>query len=153
MKSILFVCLGNICRSPLADGIANKIAREKGYELYIDSAGTSAFHKGEPPCENSQKVALKYGVDISGLKSRPIVPKDLKEFEIVVAMDEQNKKDLLHYGFKNVYKLGEFGGLENKDVPDPYYYSGFKGFELVYEMIEKGVVDLLERVVSGKLSA
>ena len=87
MRSILFVCLGNICRSPIADGIANKIAREKNLDLYIDSAGTSAFHKGEPPCENSQKVAKKYGINISGLKSRPIVPKDLEEFEIVVAMD------------------------------------------------------------------
>jgi len=151
MKSILFVCLGNICRSPLADGIANKIAREKGLELYCDSAGTSAFHKGEPPCENSQKVAKKYGIDISGLKSRPIVPKDLEEFDIVIAMDEQNKKDLLSYGFKNVYKLGEFGGLENTDIPDPYYYRGFKGFEIVYEMIEKGVKDLIEKITSNKI--
>ena len=153
MRSILFVCLGNICRSPLADGIANKIAREKGLELYIDSAGTSSFHKGESPCENSQKVAKKYGVDISKLKSRPIVPKDLEEFEIVVAMDEQNRKDLLSYGFKNVYKLGDFGGLGGKDVPDPYYYVGFKGFEVVYEMIQKGVEDLIKQVVSGKLDA
>jgi len=152
MKSILFVCLGNICRSPLADGIANKIAREKSLELYCDSAGTSAFHKGESPCENSQKVAKKYGVDISGLRSRPIVPKDLEEFDIVVAMDEQNKKDLLSYGFKNVYKLGEFGKLDGADIPDPYYYRGFKGFELVYEMIEKAVIDLLEKVSSDTLS-
>ena len=151
MRSILFVCLGNICRSPLADGIANKIARENGYEIYCDSAGTSHYHKGESPCENSQKVAKKYGVDISGLKSRPIVPKDLEEFEVVVAMDEQNRKDLLSYGFKDVYKLGEFGGLENADIPDPYYYVGFKGFEIVYEMIAKGVEDLLDKVERGKL--
>ena len=147
MKTILFVCLGNICRSPLADGIANKIAREKNLELYIDSAGTSDWHKGEAPCENSQIVAKKYGVDISGLKSRPICPQDLKEFEIVVAMDEQNKKDLLSYGFKNVYKLGDFGGFGGKDVPDPYYFVGFKGFEVVYEMIDKAVKDLLEKVI------
>ena len=153
MKSILFVCLGNICRSPIADGIANKIAKEENLDLYIDSAGTSDFHKGSSPCENSQKVASKYGVNISGLKSRPIVPKDLEEFEIIVAMDEQNKKDLLHYGFKNVYKLGEFADLENKDVPDPYYYRGFKGFELVYEMIEKGVKDLLRDTINDKLNA
>jgi protein-tyrosine phosphatase len=151
MKSILFVCLGNICRSPLADGIANKIAREKDLILYIDSAGTSHFHKGEPPCENSQKVAKKYGVDISGLRSRPIVPKDLEEFDFVIAMDEQNRKDLLSYGFKDVYKLGEFGGLENSDIPDPYYYRGFKGFEIVYEMIEQGVRDLLDKIENKKL--
>ncbi len=150
MRSILFVCLGNICRSPLADGITNKIAREKNLDLYIDSAGTSSFHKGEPPCENSQKVAKKYGINIYGLKSRPIVPKDLEEFEIVVAMDEQNKRDLLHYGFKKVYKLGDFGGLRGKDVPDPYYFIGFKGFEIVFDMIQKGVNALINDIQDGK---
>ena len=150
MKSILFVCLGNICRSPLADGIANKIAREKNLNLYIDSAGTSAFHKGQPPCDNSQKVAKNHDIDISGLKSRPIVPKDLKEFDIIIAMDEQNKKDLISYGFKKVYKLGDFGGLDSKDVPDPYYYTGFKGFEIVYDMVKKGVISLINDILDGK---
>ena len=145
MKSILFVCLGNICRSPLADGIANKYAREFELDIYIDSAGTSDWHKGEAPCEQSIQVADLHGVDISALKSRPICPQDLKEFELIIAMDRQNKTDLLNYGFENVKLLGNFGGLGGEDVPDPFYFKGFSGFEKVYEMIETGVRDILQR--------
>ncbi len=143
MRSILFVCLGNICRSPLADGIANKYARELGLEIYIDSAGTSDWHKGETPCEQSIKIAKLNGVDISSLRSRPICPQDLKEFELVVAMDKQNRNDLLSYGFKNVKLLGDFGGLGGEDVPDPFYFEGFSGFEKIYEMIDNGVGGIL----------
>ena len=143
MRSILFVCLGNICRSPLADGIANRYARELGLDFYIDSAGTSDWHKGEAPCEHSIKIAKQNGVDISGLRSRPICPQDLKEFELIIAMDRQNRSDLLSYGFENVKLLGDFGGLGGADVPDPFYFKGFSGFEKVYEMIDRGVRDIL----------
>ncbi len=143
LRSILFVCLGNICRSPLADGIANRYAGELGLDIYIDSAGTSDWHKGEAPCEHSIKVAKLNGVDISALRSRPICPQDLKEFELVVAMDRQNRSDLLSYGFENVKLLGDFGGLGGADVPDPYHFKGFSGFEKVYEMIDRGVRDIL----------
>lgn len=151
MKSILFVCLGNICRSPLADGIANKIAREQDLDLHIDSAGTTDWHRGENPCQNSVIVGKKYDVDISSLKSRPIIKKDIEEFDFIVAMDEQNFKDLHSFGFKDIYKLGDFGSYEGADVPDPYHYRGFEGFEVVFEMIDKGVRDFLTQVESGKL--
>ena len=152
MKSILFVCLGNICRSPLADGIANKIAREQGLDLHIDSAGTSNWHKGENPCQNSVIVGKKYGVDISALKSRPIIKKDIEEFDFIVAMDEQNFRDLHSFGFKDIYKLGDFGGFKGACVPDPYHYRGFEGFEIVFEMIDKGVRDFLNQVTNDTLS-
>ena len=73
MKSILFVCLGNICRSPLAEGIAKARAKELGLDIEVDSAGTSSYHRGERPCDGSINVSKKYGIDISNLRSRPVI--------------------------------------------------------------------------------
>jgi len=131
MKSILFVCLGNICRSPLAEGIAKKLAPQ----LQIESCGTGSWHVGESPCLNSVKIASLHGVDISNHKARQITNEDLKNFDYIIALDESNLNDLKDMGATNVTKLGSYG-FENKDVPDPYFFSGFEGFEKVYEMIE-----------------
>ncbi|BAF72283.1 hypothetical protein SUN_1330 [Sulfurovum sp. NBC37-1] len=81
MKKILFVCLGNICRSPLAEGIAKKYAKEKGLYLHIDSAGTSDWHEGKAPCEHSVKIARDHSVDISGQRSRPLRSEDTETFD------------------------------------------------------------------------
>ena len=152
MKKILFVCLGNICRSPLAEGIARKHAEEKGLDLHIDSAGTSDWHEGKSPCEHSIKVAKDHNVDITQQRSRPITKKDTVYFDCVVAMDEQNRKDLEIFGFESVYKLGDFGGYGGADVPDPYFFNGFEGFEKVFEMIDKCVQDLLvQKILSHSL--
>ncbi len=145
MKSILFVCLGNICRSPLADGIANKIAREHDLELHIDSAGTSQWHIGEPPCENAVKIAAQNGVDISGLRARTLHRSDPDTFDYVIAMDRQNKKDLESLGYEQVYLIGDYGGFDGADVPDPYFFDGFSGFEKVYTMLDKAVRDFLKK--------
>ena len=145
MKSILFVCLGNICRSPLADGIANKIAREHDLDLHIDSAGTSQWHIGEPPCKNAIKIAARNGVDISGLRARTLHRNDPETFQYVVAMDSQNKKDLQSLGYQNVYLIGDYGGYGGADVPDPYFFDGFSGFEKVYEMLDTAVRDFLKK--------
>ncbi len=145
MKSILFVCLGNICRSPLADGIANKIAREHDLDLHIDSAGTSQWHIGEPPCKNAIKIAARNGVDISGLRARTLHRNDPETFQYVVAMDSQNKKDLQSLGYQNVYLIGNYGGYGGADVPDPYFFDGFSGFEKVYEMLDTAVRDFLKK--------
>ncbi len=145
MQSILFVCLGNICRSPLADGIANKIAREHDLELHADSAGTSQWHIGKPPCDNAIKIAARNGVDISGLRARTLHRLDPDTFTYVVAMDRQNRKDLESLGYKNVYLIGDYGGYGGADVPDPYFFEGFSGFEKVYEMLDISVRDFLKR--------
>jgi protein-tyrosine phosphatase len=151
MKSILFVCLGNICRSPLAHGAAQKIAEEKNLSLIIDSAGTSNWHEGEAPCDNSIRVAKQYRVDISRQHSRPITKEDIISFEYVVAMDRQNKEDMEAFGFRNVYLLGDFGDFKGVDVPDPYFFNGFEGFEKVYTMVSACVKDLLEKVENESL--
>jgi protein-tyrosine phosphatase len=148
MDSVLFVCLGNICRSPLADGIARKISPEN---WKIDGAGTSAYHSGEPPDIRMQKTALKHGYDLSNLKSRQVKIIDFHNFDYIVAMDSQNYADLKDLQPKNSHaqllqllKLGDFGTI---DVPDPYY-GGEQGFEDCFSLVESGVVAFFKRVIS-----
>lgn len=151
MSKILFVCLGNICRSPIAHGVAEKIAKEKNLEFHIDSAGTSDWHTGEAPCDNSIRVAKQYHIDISQQHSRPITKDDITSFQYVIAMDKQNKADMETFGFDNVYLLGDYGDFQGEDVPDPYFFNGFKGFEKVYHMISLCVEDFLIKVENGSL--
>jgi protein-tyrosine phosphatase len=142
---VLFVCLGNICRSPLAEGIAQNILEQKGLNLMVDSAGTINWHEGEAPCDHSIKIARQNEVDISKQRSRPVTKQDIKDFDHVIAMDAQNKSDLENFGFTNVYILGDFGGYKGANVPDPYFFPGFEGFEKVFEMVKVCVKDFLEQ--------
>ena len=142
-KSILFVCLGNICRSPLAEAIARHYIQQNNLDIKVDSAGTGSWHVGEFPCDNSIKVAKLHGLDISGYKARQVKIDDFKKFDMIVALDDSNMNDLLNMGCTNLSKLG-FYGADSADVPDPYFFDGFEGFEKVYEMIEKSVKNLLE---------
>ncbi len=143
--SILFVCLGNICRSPLADGIATRLAQKHGLDIRIDSAGTGSWHIGEAPCPNSVRVARENGIDISGLKGRQVCREDFTRFEHIIALDDKNRADLVALGCKKVRKLGEFG-LGGRDVPDPYFFDGFEGFETVFSMIEEGVENIFKEL-------
>jgi len=142
MNSILFVCLGNICRSPIAEGIARKYIKEKNLAIIVDSAGTGGWHVGETPCDNSIRVALKHDVDISKLQARQIKKTDFTSFDLIVALDQSNYRDLQILGCKNLIKLGDYG-FDGADVPDPYFFKGFEGFENVYSMIESCVENLL----------
>jgi len=147
VESILFVCLGNICRSPLAEGIARELARKKELEIKIDSAGTVGWHIGEPPCERSVTVAKSKGIDISNQKARSVNPFDKELFDIFIVMDESNYVDMVFSkGFEKsrVFKLGEFG-FDGKDVPDPYFFEGDSGFPKVFDMINTGVNNIFER--------
>lgn len=141
-KSILFVCLGNICRSPLAEGIAQNLNEKYNLGLKIDSAGTGAYHIGEPPCDNSIKIAKQKGIDISSQKARQVKKEDFSKFDLIIALDNNNLKDLKNISCKNVKLLGDFG-YEGADVPDPYFFPGFEGFEKVYEQIETCIINLL----------
>ena len=154
MKKILFVCLGNICRSPLAHGIAEYISKKEQFNYEIDSAGTSDWHIGESPCSNSITIAQHHDVDIKQQHSRTITQKDITYYDYVVAMDAQNKADIEAFGFKNVYLLGNFGNKGGKDVPDPYFFTGnhvLDGFEKVYTMVEHCVQDFMQKVKDGSL--
>ncbi len=145
MKTILFVCLGNICRSPLAEGIARNYVEKKKLDIEVDSCGTSSWHIGEAPCDNSIKIAAINGIDISSLKARQITKTDLDKFEKIIVLDDKNYKDLIDMGCPSnkLSKLG-FYGYNNEDVPDPYFFNGFEGFEKVYEMIDICVQKLID---------
>jgi protein-tyrosine phosphatase len=141
MESVIFVCLGNICRSPIAEGIAKHIAKKEGLKIKISSAGTGSWHVGKPPCENSIKVAKQNGIDIYSLRASQITQKELEVYQYVIALDTNNYNDLKRLGAKNIYKLGVFG-YDGKDIPDPYFFDGFDGFEEVYSMIETCVKNM-----------
>ncbi len=151
MQSVLFVCLGNICRSPLGEGILRHLAEERGVaeQLRVDSAGTSAHHVGEPPDRRSVAVAARHGIDLSRQRSRKVVRQDLHDFTLVLAMDRSNFADLARLEADpeaQVSLMMSFAGESYaRDVPDPYYGSG-DGFQVVYEMLVEacnGVLDSL----------
>ena len=146
IKSILFVCLGNICRSPLAEGIAKNYIKEKNLDLIIESAGTGHWHIGEKPCENSIKVAKLNGVDISNQKARQVKKDDFKKFDLIIGLDDSNIQNLKNLGCKNPLKLGSFG-FDGECVPDPYFFDGFEGFDKVFEMIDICVKNLIDEKV------
>jgi protein-tyrosine phosphatase len=145
LKSILFVCLGNICRSPLAEGIAKEIFKQKGLNVKVDSAGIGSWHIGKPPCTNSIQVAKLHNIDISNLKARRVHPQDKELFDYIIAMDESNRQELLErFNIASSYKIGDFG-LDSQDIPDPYFYKDFEGFEKVYSMLDKGIRNFIDK--------
>lgn len=149
MKSILFVCLGNICRSPLAEGLFRQKTEAEGIRMHIDSAGTGNWHIGEPPCEHSIRVASRHGIAIGHLRARQVEAEDFQRFDYIVGLDSSNVADLEVLGAPNVLKLGDYG-FEGKDVPDPYFFPGFEGFENVYNMIDICTSMLLAEILNHR---
>lgn len=154
MKKVLFVCLGNICRSPSAEAVFKKIVEDRGLvdEYFIDSAGTYGGHTGEPADSRMRKHAQRRGYNVTSL-SRQVTSKDLQEFDIIVAMDNSNYRNLLNMANsekqkKKIVKMTEFYSKSDYDeVPDPYY-GGPQGFEIVLDLLEdscNGLLDHLKR--------
>jgi len=144
-KSIIFVCLGNICRSPLAEGAAKQYIKDKGLDIYIGSAGTGSWHIGEPPCENSIKVAHQNGLDISQQRARQVKTEDFEKFDYIIGLDDSNVQNLKNLGCKNVLKLGDYG-YDGEDVPDPYFFDGFEGFDKVFSMINTCTKNFIDTI-------
>ena len=149
---VLFVCLGNICRSPTAEGVFRALVEKKGLgdRIEIDSAGTSGWHQGEAPDPRSQEEALEHGVDLSDQRSRVVVSRDFTHFDYICAMDSSNLRELkrscpIGYGGR-LYRFTDFApDLDIQDVPDPYY-GGDDGFLKVYQIIEASAVGLLTHI-------
>ena len=143
------VCLGNICRSPLAEGILrSKVNPEK---IFIDSAGTAAYHIGEPPDPRSISVVLKYGIDLRSQKARKLILRDFMKFDRIYAMDEHNYQKIISLAQNDDDKkkvkmiLNEVTPAQNLSVPDPYY-GGDQGFEEVYQMLDKACEAIANRL-------
>lgn len=117
---------------------------EGAYNISVDSAGTGHWHIGETPCKHSVTVARNHDIDISHLRARQVKKDDFRAFDLVVALDQSNYRDLEVLGCRNLVKLGDYG-YNGADVPDPYFFEGFQGFEHVYTMIESCVKELLKR--------
>ncbi|PQJ30520.1 protein-tyrosine-phosphatase [Nonlabens arenilitoris] len=149
--SILMVCLGNICRSPLAEGIMR--SKLNFTKFNIDSAGTSGSHRGQAPDKRSITVAKKNGLDISSQASRKLVPEDLVKFDYIFVMDNSNYRDVIALAQNDeqrakVHKIMDWAFPdEDLDIPDPYY-GGDSGFENVYRML-----DHVTDVVAKKLQS
>jgi len=147
MTKVLMVCLGNICRSPLAEGILKSKVNSNLVE--VDSAGTSATHEGELPDPRSIEVAQKHRLDITDQRSRPFKKKDFDEFDYIYVMDQSNYTNVVNLASNesqiNKVKLilNELLPEENQEVPDPYY-GGDRGFENVYQMLDRAC----EKIVS-----
>lgn len=151
---ILFVCMGNICRSPTAEGVFRRLADERGLSPYlrVDSAGTHAYHVGEPPDPRARKAALARGVDLSVLRARRVDHGDFYQFEHILVMDEQNYADLMDMrppdATGKVRLFLEYAPhLKIREVPDPYY-GGTNGFERVLDMVEDASTGLLDSLQS-----
>lgn len=140
MTKILMVCLGNICRSPLAEGILkSKLPKD---QFVIDSAGTASYHIGSPPDRRAMSIAKKNGLDISGLRGRQFNVDDFERFDYIYVMDESNYNNVMALARSEKDKnkvrfiLNETYPNQNYDVPDPYY-GGPEGFENVFKMLDE----------------
>lgn len=151
---LLMVCLGNICRSPLAEGILKAKAKKYNIDIEVDSAGTAAYHAGEMPDSRSMEVAFKNGIDLSDQRARKFQTTDFDRFDKIFAMDRYNFSDLAAKArngsdsAKIEMILNKTSPGENRDVPDPYY-GGKDGFDKVYKMLDDACEVIAQEIASG----
>ena len=138
-RSVLALCLGNICRSPIAEGLLRYHVQRLGLDIEIDSAGTSGYHAGESPDPRSVEVMRRHGHDISGQRSRQLVQSDLTRFDLILAMDQSNLRNACRLAQNEVLHAKVQLILDQEDVPDPYY-GGDRGFDHVYQLIDEAVI-------------
>ena len=151
MTKILMVCLGNICRSPLAEGILK--SKVNPLEVHVDSAGTAGYHVGSPPDTRSMDVARKHGIDIGNQRCRRFTSLDFKEFDRIYVMDKGNYANVIALSKtkeeeEKVKLLLEVAELGVEEVPDPYY-GGRDGFEYVYQLIDRACDQIVKDLGNG----
>ncbi len=153
---ILMVCLGNICRSPLADGLLRKKVEDNKLNVVVDSAGTSAYHVGNAPDKRMILTADTRGVSIQGLKARAFTKNDFKEFDHIYVMDKSNLEDVLEMTDNEMDKskvsliLNEIDPLSEAEVPDPYF-GGQDGFVHVYDMLNEATDCIIEKIKNKEI--
>jgi protein-tyrosine phosphatase len=148
---VLMVCLGNICRSPIAEGILRQKAAEQGIDVVTDSAGTAAYHVGEAPDSRMIMTAGKNGIDISDLSARQFIKADYQNFDLIYAMDQSNYDNMIRLADTESDRqkvrliLNESNPDSNDEVPDPYY-GGDQGFQHVIDLLDVAVDKVIERI-------
>jgi protein-tyrosine phosphatase len=148
---VLMVCLGNICRSPLAEALLRKIAAKEGIDIEVASAGTSNHHVGEKPDKRMQETALQHKVSMDGIVSRQITKSDLDYFDQIYAMDKNNYRNLIAMADNDIQRskikliLETVPNLNQKEVPDPYF-GGNHGFDDVYNLLEQACKVIVEEL-------
>jgi low molecular weight protein-tyrosine phosphatase len=152
LVAVLFVCTGNICRSPTAEGVTRKLAAERGHgeRIIVDSAGTHGYHEGEPPDPRSVEAALRRGIDLSGQRARRFRTADFTDFDFILAMDRGHARILERaaprHGEARIEMFLDYAPhLGATEMPDPYY-GGAGGFELVLDMAEAAALGLIEAI-------
>ncbi len=152
--SVLFVCMGNICRSPTAEGVFRRLVQERApwLRVQVDSAGTHDYHVGEPPDRRAIAAAARRGIDLRSLRARTVEIEDFERFDFLVAMDRLNREILLdrspaQYRARIRLFLEFAPAVEEEDVPDPYY-GGPVGFERVLDLAEEASQGLLDELLS-----
>jgi protein-tyrosine phosphatase len=152
MVRVLFVCMGNICRSPTAHGVFEAMVKQEGLDnrIQVDSAGTHSYHIGKQPDSRAQQTARARGLDLSYLRARQARVEDFSSFDYVLAMDEDNYRDLMALCPEGLsHKLNMFldfaPRLGFREVPDPYY-GGADGFDQVFDMVEAASTGLLNDI-------
>jgi protein-tyrosine phosphatase len=151
IRSVLFVCLGNICRSPAAEGIFRDMVAARGLAVKVDSAGTSDWHVGDPPYGPMQAAARARGVDLSALRGRQVTAEDFHRFDLVIAMDKDNQTNLSRLRPADgapVHLLLDYAPEAGTEaVPDPYYTRDFEG---ALDLIEAGCRGLAASIAAGR---
>jgi low molecular weight protein-tyrosine phosphatase len=152
MIRVLFVCMGNICRSPMAQGVLEQRLREEQLDEHVevDSAGTHHYHAGEPPDRRGVAAARSRGIEIGAQRARPVRDDDFLEFDLIVAMDAENEKKLRSicppYYVDRVKRMMDYApAMRERDIPDPYYVGG-QGFEKVLDMLELCMEELIDEL-------
>lgn len=154
MSRLLFVCMGNICRSPTAEGVFRKLLGVRHLEnrFEVDSAGTHGYHVGEPPDPRTQRAAAARGYDLSQMRARKVAPQDIEYFDLILAMDKTNLDNLRRITVPEKHQklrlFMEFAkNYDDDEVPDPYYGLGY-GFDVVIDMVEDASRGLLEALLA-----
>jgi len=147
-RTVLFVCLGNICRSPLAEGVFRALVEDAGLRdsFTVDSAGTGGWHIGNPPDTRSIEIAARYGIDIAQQRARQVNARDFERFDTILAMDGGNLKTLRARDRSGSARIRLFLQDPPMDVPDPYF-GGPDGFEKVYRLVRTGSERLLDSMI------
>jgi protein-tyrosine phosphatase len=144
---VLFVCSGNICRSPTAEAVMRHLARERGVEVEVDSAGIGAWHAGSPPDPRSSEAARRRGIELDGT-ARQVSPADFDRFDLLVAMDASHLRDLRAIAPGAEARARARMLIDGADVPDPYY-DGADGFERVLDLVAAGCERLLDELADA----